>query len=278
MANFTAADVKRLRDLTGSGMMACKKALEEAEGDFDKAVEVLRLKGAKDVGKRADRTAGNGLVAVRHDGAGSGVLVQLNCETDFVAKTDDFQAVAADIAEFVAAESPADLPTLLGSQITPGTTVQQLVDDTSAKIGEKLELTRFAHYEGAYVTSYLHKSDPALPPTLGVLLELDQENEEVAKDIAQQIAAMQPKYLSRDDVPDDVVANERRLAEQMAHDEGKPEQAMSKIVEGRVGSFFKDVALLDQPFVKENKTTVGKVLEEAGVTVRRFVRFKVGQA
>lgn len=278
MANFTAADVKRLRDHTGSGMMASKQALTDADGDFDKAVELLRLKGAKDVGKRAERSADNGLVAVRHSGDGEAVLVQLNCETDFVAKNDRFQALADRIADFAAEAKPADVPALLGAEIEPGKTVQQVIDEASATIGEKLELSRVADFAGTYVASYLHKSDPSLPPTLGVILELDSANEQVAKDVAQQIAAMAPKYLSRDDVPEDVVANERRLAEQMAREEGKPEQAVPKIVEGRVNSFFKDFTLLEQPFVKENKKTVGKVLGEAGVTAKRFARFKVGEA
>ena len=278
MANFTAADVKRLRDHTGSGMMASKQALTDADGDFDKAVELLRLKGAKDVGKRAERTADNGLVAVRHNGDGDAVLLQINCETDFVAKTERFQELADRIADFAAQAKPEDAPALLGAEIESGKTVQQVIDEASATIGEKLELSRVAHFAGAYVASYLHKSDPGLPPTLGVILELDSANEQVAKDVSQQIAAMAPKYLSRDEVPDDVVTNERRLAEQMAREEGKPEQAVPKIVEGRVNSFFKDFALLEQPFVKENKKTVGKVLSEAGVTAKRFARFKVGQA
>jgi elongation factor Ts len=278
MANFTAADVKRLRELTGSGMMACKNALTEAEGDFDKAVELLRLKGAKDVGKRAERTAANGLVTEHFNGSGDGTLLELNCETDFVAKNEQFIALADRIAAFVASNDFADVPALLAAEIEPGTTVQQLIDNNSAKIGEKLELRRFAHFKGAFVASYLHKSDPSLPPTTGVLVELDQENAEVAKDVAQQIAAMAPKYLTNDDVPEDVVAKERALAEQITRDEGKPEQAIPKIVEGRVRSYFKDFVLLEQPFVKDNKKTIAKVLQESGVSVKRFARFKVGQA
>jgi elongation factor Ts len=278
MANFTAADVKRLRELTGSGMMACKNALTEAEGDFDKAVELLRLKGAKDVGKRAERTAGNGLVAQHFKGDNDGTLIELNCETDFVAKNEQFIALADQIAAFAANTEVADVPALLGAEIEPGVTVQQLIDNNSAKIGEKLELRRFAHFTGGYVASYLHKSDPSLPPTTGVLVELDTTNAEVARDIAQQIAAMSPKYLSNDDVPEDVVAKERALAEQITREEGKPEQAIPKIVEGRVRSYFKDFVLLEQPFVKDPKKTIAKVLQESGVSVKRFARFKVGQA
>jgi elongation factor Ts len=262
-------------------MMACKKALEEAEGDFDKAVELLRLKGAKDVGKRAERTAANGLVADHFNGPNDGTLIELNCETDFVAKNAQFIELADRIAAFAAGggadDGVDDVPALLGAEIEPGTTVQQLIDESSAKIGEKIELRRFAHFDSGFVASYLHKSDPSLPPTTGVLVELDKENAEVAKDVAQQIAAMSPKYLSNDDVPADVVAKERALAEQITRDEGKPEQAIPKIVDGRVKAYFKDFVLLEQPFVKDPKKTMGKVLDEAGVRVQRFVRYKVGQ-
>lgn len=278
MANYTAADVKRLRELTGAGMMACKKALEESGGDFDKAIEALRIKGAKDVGKRAERTAANGLIALAQDDDTSAVLLELNCETDFVAKNDKFQELAAELAGFVARTSPSDVPSLLSADYADGKTVSQVIEELSAVIGEKIELRRFAKVEGAYVASYMHKSDPDLPPTLGVLVELDKPNAEVAKDLAQQIAALAPKYISRDDVPADVVENERRIAEATAREEGKPEQALPKIVEGRLNGFFKDATLLGQPFVKDNKKTIQQVVDEAGVTVRRFVRFKVGQA
>jgi elongation factor Ts len=278
MANFTAADVKRLRELTGSGMMACKNALTEAEGDFDKAVELLRLKGAKDVGKRAERTAGNGLVVTHFTGTTDGVLLELNCETDFVAKNEQFIELANRIAEFAGKNDVTDLSALLGAEIAPGKTVQALIEEHSAKIGEKLEMRRFAHFKGAYVASYLHKSDPQLPPTTGVLVELDTENAEVAKDLAQQIAAMAPNYLTREEVPAEAIEKERALAEQITRDEGKPEKAIPKIVEGRVNAYFKDFVLLEQPFVKDNKKTIAKVLQEAGVSVKRFARFKVGQA
>ncbi|RNL84754.1 translation elongation factor Ts [Halostreptopolyspora alba] len=278
MANYTAADVKKLRDLTGSGMMDCKKALEESDGDFDAAVEVLRVKGAKDVGKRAERTVANGLVVLNQPDDNSAVLVELNCETDFVAKNDKFQQLAADIADLVVRTGPADLATLLASETSDGKTVQALIEEQSAVIGEKLELHRFAHYEGAYVASYLHKTDPDLPPTMGVLVELDKADPEIGKDLAQQVAALAPRYVSKDDVPEDIVESERRIAEATAREEGKPEQALPKIIEGRVNGFYKDSTLLGQPFVKDNKKTIEQVVNEAGVTVRRFVRFKVGQS
>jgi elongation factor Ts len=278
MANFTAADVKRLRDATGAGMMDCKKALEEADGNQEAAVEILRLKGAKDVGKRATRTAGNGLVAAELAGHSAGVLVELNCETDFVAKTDLFQQVAGEIAKAALASGAADRLALLSTEVSPGHTAEQVIEEAGASLKEKLELGRFARFEGGYVTSYLHRSDAALPPTLGVLVQIEQDNADVAKDLAQQVAAMRPLYATRDEVPADVVEKERRIAEQITREEGKPEQAIPKIVDGRVNAFYKDVVLVEQPFVKEQKKTIKQVLADNGVTVRGFARFQVGQA
>jgi elongation factor Ts len=278
MANYSAADVKRLREQTGAGMMDCKNALEEADGDLEQAIELLRLKGAKDAGKRATRTAGNGLVTAQLDGTSTGVLVELNCETDFVAKTDLFQQIAAEIAQAAIGSKAQDKPSLLEAEAKPGVTVAQLIEEAGGSLKEKLELGRFVRFEGGYVASYLHRSDAALPPTLGVLIQLDKEGTEAAKDLAQQIAAMRPQYVTRDDVPEDVVAKERRIAEQITRDEGKPEQAIPKIVDGRVNAFFKDVVLVEQAFVKDPKTTVKQVLAGAGVTVTGFARFQVGQA
>ncbi len=278
MANFTAADVKRLREQTGAGMMDCKNALQEASGDLEAAVELLRLKGAKDVNKRATRTAANGLVTAELDGTQAGVLVELNCETDFVAKTDLFQQVAAEIAATALKAEVTDRPSLLTTEARPGTTVQQLIEEAGASLKEKLELGRFARFEGGYVASYLHRSDAALPPTLGVLVQIDNDNPEVAKDLAQQVAAMRPLYVVREDVPADVVEKERRIAEQITRDEGKPEQAIGKIVEGRLNAYFKDVVLTEQAFVKDPKTTIKQVLAGSGVSVTGFARFQVGQA
>jgi elongation factor Ts len=278
MANYSAADVKRLRDQTGAGMMDCKNALEQADGDPEQAMELLRLKGAKDNSKRSTRTAGNGLVSAELDGTSAGVLVELNCETDFVAKTDLFQQYAAEITKTAIASKAPDRDALLAAEAKPGVTVAQLIEEAGASLKEKLELGRFVRYEGGYVATYLHRSDAALPPTLGVLLQLDKENAEVAKDLAQQIAAMRPLYVSRDEVPADVVEKERRIAEQITRDEGKPEQAIPKIVEGRLGGFFKDVTLVEQAFVKDPKTSVKQVLSAGGVNVTAFTRIQVGQA
>jgi elongation factor Ts len=206
------------------------------------------------------------------------VLVELNCETDFVAKTDLFQQVAAEIAATARKERVADRLTLLTTEARPGVTVQQLIEEAGSSLKEKLELGRYARFEGGYVTSYLHRSDAALPPTIGVLVQIDTANAEVATDLAQQVAAMRPLYVVRDGVPADVVEKERRIAEQITREEGKPEQAIPKIVEGRLNAFFKDVVLTEQPFVKDQKTTVKQLLASSKVSVTAFARFQVGQA
>jgi elongation factor Ts len=271
MANYTTDDLKRLRELTGAGMMDCKKALDEADGDFDAAIEILRIKGAKDVGKRAERTTANGLVA-----ADGGVMVELNCETDFVAKNADFQELADRIIAVARSAKPADVEMLKTAELD-GKTVSDLVQELSAKIGEKLELRRAVAFDGT-VTTYLHRRATDLPPAVGVMVEYTGDSEDAARGAAMQIAAMRPRYVTRDEVPEDVVATERRIAEQTAREEGKPEQALPKIVEGRVNGFFKDTVLLEQASVQDSKKTVKAVLDEAGVAVTRFARFEVGQA
>lgn len=273
----TASDVKRLRELTGAGMMDCKKALEEADGDFDKAVELLRIKGAKDVGKRQARTAANGLVAAHLAATDHGVMLELACETDFVAKTEGFQGLAADVAAFVAIKNPSDLDELLAAEYEAGRTVRELLDDANSSMGEKIEIRRFTQVRDGFVYVYLHKHDPALPPSVGALVQLDQVNEEVAKNVAQHIAAMSPTYLRSEDVPADVVAAESRIAEEKAIEEGKPAAALPKIVEGRVKAFYKDSCLVEQSWVRDNKKTIGAYLDENGVSVIRFARFRVGQ-
>ncbi|MFJ4839205.1 translation elongation factor Ts [Streptomyces sp. NPDC088746] len=277
MANYTAADVKKLRELTGAGMMDCKKALDEADGNVDGAVEALRIKGQKGVAKREGRSAENGaVVSLVSEDKTSGVLLELKCETDFVAKGDKFQAVANTLAAHVAATSPADIEALLASEIEPGKTVQAYVDEANANLGEKIVLDRFAQFTGDYVSVYMHRTMPDLPPQIGVLVELDKADAELAKGIAQHIAAFAPKYLSREDVPAEVVEAERRVAEETTRAEGKPEAALPKIVEGRVNGFFKEATLLGQPYALDNKKSVQKVLDEAGVTLKRFTRIKVG--
>ncbi|HEX8343453.1 MAG TPA: translation elongation factor Ts [Actinoplanes sp.] len=276
MSNYTAADVKKLRDLTGAGMMDCKKALEESDGDFEKAVEFLRVKGAKDVGKRAGRTAANGIVA--HSGK---ALLELNCETDFVAKTPDFVALAQQLVEHGEQAKLADAAALQASTLSDGRAVADVVQEFSAKIGEKIVVNRFAVLDGT-VAVYLHRKAQDLPPQVGVLVEYTGKSDEAgdsdARQVGMQIAAMRPKFLSREEVPAETVESERRIAEQTAREEGKPEQALPKIVEGRVNSFFKDFVLLEQASVTDNKKAVKQILAEAGIEVTRFVRFEVGQA
>jgi elongation factor Ts len=275
MANFTAQDVKKLRDLTGAGMMDSKKALDESDGDFDKAVEFLRIKGAKDVGKRAGRTAANGIVS--HSGK---ALLELNCETDFVAKTPDFVALGQQLVEHGERNKLADAAALQSSTLADGRAVADVVQEFSAKIGEKIVINRFADLDGT-VAVYLHRKAQDLPPQVGVLVEYTGKTDEAgdadARGIGMQIAAMRPKFLTREDVPAEKVESERRIAEQTAREEGKPEQALPKIVDGRVNSFFKDFVLLEQPSVIDPKKTVKQVLAEAGIEVTRFVRFEVGQ-
>jgi elongation factor Ts len=270
MANFTAADVKKLRELTGAGMMDCKKALDEAEGDFDKAVELLRVKGAAKAAKRGEeRQATAGLVATS-----GGALVELNSETDFVAKNDEFVSTAQKIADKADEAKAADAEALKGVELE-GSTVGEVVQNLAITIGEKIELGRVAYFEGETVT-YMHKRAADLPPAVGVLVEFEGADADAARAAAMQIAAMRPQYLTRDEVPADIVSKEREIAEATAREEGKPEQAITKIVEGRVNSYFKDTVLLEQPSVTENKKTVKAVLDEAGVTLKRFARFEVG--
>ena len=267
---ITAADVKKLRDLTAAGMMDAKKALEEADGDFDKAVEILRVKGAAKAQKRgAEREATSGLVATA-----GGALVELKSETDFVAKNDDFVATAQKIAEAADQAKAADLDALKAAPLD-GKTVGEVVEELAITIGEKIELGEVAWFDGQTVT-YMHKRASDLPPAVGVLVEYVGSDADAARGVAMQIAAMRPQYLSRDDVPADIVAKEREIAEATSREEGKPEQAIAKITEGRLNGFFKEVALLDQPSVTDSKKSVKGVLDDAGVTVKRFARFEVG--
>jgi len=271
MANISAADVKKLRDITSAGMMDSKKALEEADGDFDRAIEILRVKGAAKAEKRgAERTASAGLVA-----SSGNALVELNCETDFVAKSDDFVATAQRIADVADQARPADVEALKAVAVD-GSTVGELVAGLAVRIGEKIELGRVAVFDGP-VATYMHRRASDLPPAVGVLVEYDGDAAEVARGAAMQIAAMRPQYVSRDEVPAEVVAKEREIAEATAREEGKPEQALPRIIEGRLNGYFKQVALLDQPSVQDSKKTVKAVLDEAGVNVRRFARFEIGQ-
>ncbi len=270
MAAITAADVKKLRDLTSAGMMECKKALTEADGDFDAAVELLRISGAAKAAKRAERTTSNGLVAAR-----GGSLVELLCETDFVAKNADFQALADTLVALADSSGLADRDALASAVLEGGKTVAQTIADMSGVIGEKLELGRVARLDGTIAT-YMHRRAADLPPQVGVLVAYEGD-EGTARAVGMQIAAMRPDYLTREDVPAEVVANERRIAEATAREEGKPEGALPKIVEGRVNGFFKDRVLLDQPSVQESKKTVKAFARENGATIVGFARIEIGR-
>ena len=268
---IAAVDVKKLRDATGAGMMDSKRALTEAAGDFDRAVELLRISGAAKAAKRgAEREASAGLVA----SAGS-ALVELNSETDFVAKNDEFIALAGRLAAAADASRPANAEEFAVSILDDGKTVADSITALASVIGEKIELGRIASFDGQ-VATYMHRRASDLPPAVGVLVEFEGDNLEAARGVAMQVAAMRPRYLTREEVPADIVAKEREIAEATAREEGKPEQALPKIVEGRVNGFFKNVVLLEQASVQDNKKSVKAVLDEAGVTVSRFAHIEIG--
>ncbi|HWJ84758.1 MAG TPA: translation elongation factor Ts [Cellulomonas sp.] len=280
MANYSMADIKALREKTGAGMMDVKKALEEAEGDADKALEIIRVKGLKGVSKREGRSASDGLVAAEVVTAGDGedevgVIVEVNSETDFVAKNATFITLSEKVLATAVASGARDADALLSADVD-GKSLQDVVDETAAVLGEKVVVRRVARVAGEKVAVYLHKVNKDLPPQVGVLVATDAKGAEVARDIATHVAAFSPTYLTRDEVPAETVENERRIAEETARNEGKPEAALPKIVEGRLNGYFKDVVLVDQPFAKDPKKSVAQVLAEVGGTVTGFVRFRVG--
>ncbi|WP_084040395.1 translation elongation factor Ts [Demequina sp. NBRC 110053] len=278
MANYTVADIQALRERTGAGMLDVKKALDEAEGDLDKAVDILRVKGLKGVTKREGRSASEGLVAASiqdADGGQVGTLIELNSETDFVAKNSTFVALADKVLAAVVAAGADSAESALAAPLD-GKTVQEVIDAEAGILGEKVVLRRVARVAAPVVTEYLHRTNKDLPAQVGVLVGTDAKAGDVARDIAMHIAAYSPSYLVREDVPEDVVANERRVAEETAKGEGKPEGALPKIVEGRLNGFFKENTLVDQAFAKDPKTTVGKVVEATGGSLEAFARFRVG--
>ena len=273
---YTAEDVKKLREQTAAGMLDCKKALDEADGDFDKAVEIIRVKGLKGVTKREGRSTSNGLVIAKAEGT-RGVMLELNCETDFVAKGDRFQELAQELLNQLASSSTNDLTAFLATKLPSGQTVQERVDEGNATLGEKIEIRRIAVLEGSPVSLYLHRTNPDLPPQLGVLVQLTADAVEAGKDVAQHIAAFAPQFVRREDIPADQIEAERRIAEETARAEGKPEASLTKIVEGRVTGFVKEISLLEQAFAKDAKKTVQQILDEAKTAVSAFHRFRVGQ-
>lgn len=273
---YTAEDVKKLREATAAGMLDCKKALDEADGDFQKAIEIIRVKGLKGVTKREGRTTSNGLVLAKTEG-NLGVMLELNCETDFVAKGDRFQELANELLAHLLSSKIGDQAAFAASKMANGKTVQETIDEGNATLGEKIELRRIAVLEGSPVALYMHRTNPDLPPQIGVLVQLATDALEAGKDVAQHIAAFAPQFVRREDIPEDQIANERRIAEETAREEGKPEAALSKVVEGRITGFVKEVSLLEQSFAKDAKKTVQQILDEAKTAVSAFHRFKVGQ-
>ena len=274
MANVSLEDVKKLRELLGTGMVDTKNALVEAGGDVEKATEILRLKGAKGNAKRADRSTSEGLVAA-HESGGEAFMIELACETDFVAKNDKFIALADRVLHAVASAQAADVEHALAAPLGDST-VGQTIEDEAAIIGEKVELRRVAHVRADNISIYLHRTSKDLPPQVGVVLGYSGGDDETARSIAQHISFADPQYLSRDDVPADAVEKERALVEEISRQEGKPEAALPKIVEGRVGAFFKQVALLDQDYARDNKLSIQQVVDQAGMTITGFARFRVG--
>jgi elongation factor Ts len=280
MANYSLADIKALRETSGAGMMDVKKALEEADGDAAKALEIIRVRGLKGVGKREGRSASDGLVAAHvgptADGEGqSGVLVEINSETDFVAKNVTFLGLAERVLAVAVSSGARDTDSLLSAAVDDST-LQTVVDATAATLGERIVVRRIGRVAGEHVEVYLHKVNKDLPPQVGVLVATDVAGASVAHDIATHIAAYSPIYLTRDEVPAELVASERHIAEETARNEGKPEAALTKIIEGRLGGFFKENVLVEQAFAKDQKKTVKQVLAEVGGTVTAFVRFRVG--
>ncbi|MCU1438077.1 MAG: elongation factor Ts [Naasia sp.] len=274
MANVSLQDVKTLRERLGTGMVDTKNALVEADGDIEKAVEILRLKGAKGNAKRADRSTSEGLVAAQ-ESAGGVTLIELACETDFVAKNERFIALGDKVLQAVAASGADTIEAALAATLD-GKTVADVISDDAAIIGEKVELRRVARVPGEKFAVYLHKTNQDLPPQVGVVVAYTGDDAATARSVAQHISFAAPAYLAKDEVPAADVENERRIVEEISRNEGKPEAALPKIIEGRVGAFFKQVVLLEQDYARDNKLTVGKVLADAGLTVTGFARFKVG--
>jgi elongation factor Ts len=273
---YTAEDVKKLREATAAGMLDCKKALDEADGDYNKAIEIIRVKGLKGVTKREGRLTSNGAVVAKVE-SNFGVMLELNCETDFVAKGDRFQELANELLAHLVASKIDNVEAFLASTMANGKTVQSVIDEGNAMLGEKIEVRRLAVIVDSPVGIYLHKTSPDLPPQVGVLVQLAKDAGDVGRDIAQHIAAFAPQFVNREDVPADLIENERRIAEETAREEGKPEASLSKIIEGRVTGFVKEVSLIEQSFAKDAKKTVKQILDEAGTAVKAFHRFRVGQ-
>ncbi|MGB8000270.1 MAG: translation elongation factor Ts [Anaerobacillus sp.] len=271
----TAQMVKELRAQTGAGMMDCKKALTENDGDMDKAIDWLREKGISKAAKKADRVAAEGLATIAVEG-NKAVIAEINSETDFVAKNESFTTLINDISHHLLKTSPETVDAALESKMENGQTVTEFLNDKIAKIGEKISLRRFQIVEKTDADAfgaYLHMGG-----RIGVLTLLEgTTDEEVAKDVAMHTAAVNPRFVSRDAVPAEEVEREREVLKQQALNEGKPEKIVEKMVEGRINKFFEEISLVDQPFVKDTDQKVGKYVESKGATVKGFIRYEVGE-
>ena len=274
MAQITAAIVKELRERTGAGMMDCKKALVATEGDMEKAIDFLREKGRSQAAKKAGRVAAEGAVVayVTEDGK-TGAIVEVNCETDFVGKNENFQALAKSIAELIVKTNPADVDALLASEMD-GKTVKDVVTEAIAKIGENISVRRFVRYESAEgkVYSYIHGGGK-----IGVLVDMKGGDAELGKDIAMQVAAANPQFLNRNEVPDSELEHEKDILTEQARNEGKPENIIAKMVMGRINKYYKEVCLVDQEFIRDGDLTISKLLKSKNADVARFARFQLGE-
>jgi len=276
MAQITASLVKDLRERTGAGMMDCKKALTETAGDMDQAIDYLREKGLSKAAKKASRIAAEGIVDTYIDEANKvAVCLEVNCETDFVAKTDDYKALVDSIAKHIAANKPASIE-VLADQTFQGTDkkVSQVVTEAIAKIGEKIDIRRFSIFEygNDVIGAYVHGGG-----RIGVLVELTGGDAALAKDVAMHVAAANPGYLERSEVPADVLEHEKTVLSEQARNEGKPEKIIEKMVMCRIQKFYKEVCLVDQEFVKDPDKSISALVKEQNATIKRFVRYQLGE-
>lgn len=274
MANFSMEDLKTLRERLGTGMVDTKKALEEADGDMEKATEILRLKGAKGNAKRADRSTSEGLVAAKTVG-NTTTMIELACETDFVAKGDKFVALSEKVLDAVAAAQAQNVEAALAAP-ADGKTVADVISDEAAILGEKIELRRIVSLTGDNFSIYLHQTSQDLPPQVGVVLAYSGSDADTARSVAQHISFADPIYLAKEDVPAEEIEKERAIVTEISRNEGKPEAQLEKIVDGRINAYVKQIALLEQEYARDNKLKVSQVLSDAGLTVTGFSRFKVG--
>jgi len=273
---ITAADVNKLRQMTGAGMMDCKKALTETDGDFDKAIEFIRKSGQAVANKRADREATEGCVLAKTNDGKFGVLVALCCETDFVAKNEGFVKLTTTIVDTALANKPASVEALLALPFEGGITIGEKITEQIGVIGEKLEIKCFEQVAAEQVTAYIHPGNK-----LSTLVGFNQAgiDAQVGKDVAMQIAAMAPVAIDSSSVPDEVKEKELEIARELARNEGKPENMLDKIAQGRLTKFFKESTLLEQDFVKNNKLNIKQYLESVskGLTVTSFKRYTLNQ-